>query len=66
MTDYLEDALLPEAHMAVTEHVMECPNCLAYYAQMRRTIAMLRQLAREPAFPGTKEALFRKFRDLRG
>ncbi len=24
VTDYLEDALLPEAHMAVTEHVPAC------------------------------------------
>ncbi len=66
VTDYLEDALLPEMHMAVTEHMIGCPNCSAYYAQMRRTIAMLRQLAQEPTFPQTKEALLQKFRELRG
>lgn len=67
VTDYLEDALLPEMHAAVDEHVMGCPNCSAYYARMRNTIAMLRQLVQEePTFPGTKEVLLQKFRELRG
>ncbi len=65
VTDYLEGALLPEMHMVVTEHLIGCPDCSAYYAQMRRTIAMLRQLAQEPAFPETKEALLQKFREWR-
>jgi predicted anti-sigma-YlaC factor YlaD len=66
VTDYLEDALLPEMHMAVTEHMVGCSNCSAYYAQMQRTIVMLRQLAQEPAFPATKEALLQKFREWHG
>jgi predicted anti-sigma-YlaC factor YlaD len=66
VTDYLEDALLPDMHTAVTEHVTDCPDCSAYYAQMQHTIAMLRQLTREPAFPETKEALLQKFREWRG
>lgn len=66
VTDYLEDTLLPETHMAVTKHMTDCPDCTAYYAQMQQTIAMLRQLTREPAFPETKEALLRKFREWRG
>ena len=65
VTDYLEDALLPEVRMSVTEHVIGCPDCSAYYAQMQHTIAMLRQLAQEPAFPVTKDALLQKFRELR-
>ena len=63
VTDYLEGVLLPEMHMAVTEHLMGCPNCSAYYAQMQGTIAMLRQLAQEPAFSEAKEALPQKFRE---
>ena len=66
ITDYLEDALLHEMHAAVDEHVMGCPNCSAYYERMRNTIAMLRQLVQEePTFPGTKEALLKKFREWR-
>lgn len=65
VTDYLEGALLPEGQLAVTEHLMGCPNCSAYYAQMQRTVAMLRQLAREQEFPETKEALLQKFREWR-
>lgn len=65
VTDYLEEALQPEVQIAVTEHLEGCDNCSTYYAQMRRTIEMLRQLTQEPMFPETKEELLQKFREWR-
>lgn len=62
ITDYLEGTLLPGARAQFEEHLAGCPGCRDYLEQMRLTIGMLRNLAQEPAFPETKEALLQVFR----
>jgi predicted anti-sigma-YlaC factor YlaD len=63
VTEYLENALLPEMRKRLEEHVVECPGCTTYIEQVRLTIGMLRQLAEEPVFPATKQELLRRFRN---
>ena len=63
VTDYLENALLPELHERLEAHVAECPGCENYIEQMQQTINVLRQIARESAFPATKQELLQLFRD---
>ena len=63
VTEYLENALLPEMRKRLEEHVEECPGCATYIEQVRLTIGMLRQLAEEPVFPATKQELLQRFRN---
>jgi hypothetical protein len=63
VTDYLENALLPELHRQLEAHVAECPGCENYIEQMQLTIDMLHQIARESVFPATKQELLQLFRD---
>jgi len=62
VTDYLEQALLPEMKAAFEKHVAECPGCDTYIEQVQQTISMLRKLAVRPVFPETKEELLEIFR----
>jgi predicted anti-sigma-YlaC factor YlaD len=63
VTDYLEQALLPEMKAAFEEHVAECPGCDTYIEQVQQTIRMLRKLTEQPMFPETKEELLEIFRN---
>ena len=63
VTDYLENALLPEMQKRLEEHVAECPGCENYIEQMQLTINMLHQIARASVFPATKQELLQLFRD---
>jgi predicted anti-sigma-YlaC factor YlaD len=63
VTDYLEQALLPEMKAAFEEHVAECPGCDAYIEQVQQTIRMLRKLAEQPLFPEKKDELLEIFRN---
>jgi len=63
VTDYLENALLPEMRKRLEEHVAGCPGCENYLKQMQLTIDMLHRIARAPVFPATKQELLQLFRD---
>lgn len=63
VTDYLEEALLPETEAQFEEHVASCPGCTIYLQQVRQTISMLQKLTQEPAFPETKEELLQIFQE---
>ena len=63
VTEYLENALLPETRKRLEEHVAECPGCTTYIEQVRLTVGMLHQLAQEPIFPETKQELLEVFRN---
>jgi predicted anti-sigma-YlaC factor YlaD len=66
VTDYLENALLPEKRTQLEEHVAGCEGCTNYIEQVRLAIAMLRDLAQQPAFPETHDELkqiFHHWRD---
>ncbi len=62
ITNYLKGALVPEARAQFEAHLADCPGCRLYLEQMHLTIGMLRNLAHEPVFPETKEALLEVFR----
>lgn len=47
VTDYLEEALLPEMESTFNQHLDACPGCNIYVAQMRRTLQTLRRLVDE-------------------
>ena len=63
VTEYLENALLPEIRKRLEEHVDNCPGCASYIKQIQLTIGMLRQLADESVFPTTKQELLQRFRN---
>jgi predicted anti-sigma-YlaC factor YlaD len=62
VTDYLEQALLPETQAQFEQHIEECPGCNTYLEQVQKTIMMLRKLTEQQAFPETKQELLEKFR----
>lgn len=63
VTDYLENALLPEMRTRLEAHVAGCPGCENFLEQMQRTIDMLHQLGLGSVFPATKQELLQLFRD---
>ncbi|HEX9132701.1 MAG TPA: zf-HC2 domain-containing protein [Ktedonobacteraceae bacterium] len=63
VTDYLEQALLPEMQAQFEKHVAECPGCDTYIEQLQQTITMLRKLSEQSMFPQTKQELLEIFRN---
>jgi predicted anti-sigma-YlaC factor YlaD len=63
VTDYLEQALLPEMKAQFEEHIAECPGCDTYLEQIQQTIMMLRKLTEQQMFPKTKQELVEIFRN---
>jgi len=63
VTEYLENAQLPETRKQLEEHIADCPGCATYLEQVRQTIGMLHQLAQEPAFLASKHELLQLFRN---
>jgi predicted anti-sigma-YlaC factor YlaD len=63
VTDYLEQALLPEMKAKFDEHIAECPGCDTYLEQVQQTILMLRKLTEQQMFPETKQELLEIFRN---
>jgi predicted anti-sigma-YlaC factor YlaD len=63
VTDYLEQALLPETKAQFDEHIAECPGCDTYLEQVQQTIMMLRKLTEQQMFPETKQELLEIFRN---
>jgi predicted anti-sigma-YlaC factor YlaD len=62
VTDYLEQALLPETQAQFEEHVAQCPGCNTFLEQVQQTIVMLRKLSEQQSFPETKQGLLEVFR----
>jgi predicted anti-sigma-YlaC factor YlaD len=63
VTDYLEQALLPEMQAQFEKHVADCPGCDTYIEQLQQTIMMLRKLSAQSMFPETKQELLEIFRN---
>lgn len=62
ITEYLEQALLPEIEAQVKAHLATCPGCTVYLDQMQQTIQTLRQLTDETVAEETKQALLERFK----
>jgi predicted anti-sigma-YlaC factor YlaD len=63
VTDYLEQALVPETQAQFEEHIGNCPGCDTYLEQVKQTIMMLRKLSEQQTFPETKQDLLEVFRN---
>jgi anti-sigma factor RsiW len=63
VTAYLEDALAAGERARFDEHLTECPDCVEYVAQFRRTVAAVGLAAPELERTPPVSALLRVFRD---
>jgi anti-sigma factor RsiW len=65
VTDYLEGALGTAARRRFEKHLVGCPNCTEYLAQMRATIALTGQIEPEDLSPVMRDefiALYQRWR----
>jgi anti-sigma factor RsiW len=62
LTDYLEGTLAEPTTARVDAHLATCPDCTAYVAQMRTTIALLGRLREDDVPPPVLDELVRAFR----
>ncbi|WP_151082022.1 anti-sigma factor family protein [Nocardioides cynanchi] len=62
VTDYLEEALTPEARRRFERHTALCPGCDVYLDQIRITIAELGRLTPERVAPDARDRLLAAFR----
>ncbi len=62
VTDYLSGPMAPEDRARLEQHLIVCPPCTAYLAQMRTTIALARGVG-QPASEAAPElmTLFRRW-----
>ncbi len=66
VTDYLEDALSPADRLRLEAHLVTCPHCTEYLAQMRETIRLAGRLTPEDLTPQMSTDLtdlYRRWRD---
>jgi predicted anti-sigma-YlaC factor YlaD len=63
VTDYLEQALLPETQAQFEDHIEKCHGCNTFLEQVQQTIMMLRKLSEQQTFPETKQDLVEIFRN---
>jgi anti-sigma factor RsiW len=66
VTDYLEDALSPTDRRRFEEHLVGCPHCTEYLAQMRETIRLAGRLTSEDLTPAMRTDLtdlYRRWRE---
>jgi anti-sigma factor RsiW len=63
VTDYLERALDDENRARVEQHLLVCPPCSAYLAQMKRSVELLARLRGEAEPSEVAPELLRAFRE---
>jgi len=62
VTDYLEDAMAPDARTRFESHLPECPFCTRYVDQMRTVSRELRTVETEKLPADRRDALLEEFR----
>jgi anti-sigma factor RsiW len=65
VTDYFEGSMSPEERLQFERHIMICPPCRGYLAQMEKTLRMAGGLTEESIDPEAEAALLEAFRDWR-
>lgn len=65
-SDYLDDTLPLHRRLAVRLHLSICTACTNYYAQVRKTIALLRGLPPSPPPAETEERVLAALRNSPG
>ena len=64
-TDYLEKDLPWRERLRVQVHLWMCRYCRSYLDQMRKVVALLRRLPKEPVPPNLLEKLLPQYREMR-
>ncbi|HYN33763.1 MAG TPA: zf-HC2 domain-containing protein [Ilumatobacteraceae bacterium] len=62
VTEWMEGALSDNERIQVEEHLVICPHCTDYLAQLRRSIEVLHESPRPAAPAQARVALFEAFR----
>jgi anti-sigma factor RsiW len=62
VTDYLDGALPPSEREAFEAHILSCPGCEEYLAQIRQTIALTGRLTEDTLLPTVRDRLLASFR----
>jgi anti-sigma factor RsiW len=65
MTDYLEDTLPPRDRARLEEHLVECPHCTEYLAQIRDLVAAAGHVEPDDLPQGTVDGLVALYRTWR-
>jgi anti-sigma factor RsiW len=71
VTEYLEQGLTAEDRVRFEKHLLTCPPCTEYLAQMRTTVELAAELARaapsaDASDPGLEPQLLAAFRRRQG
>ena len=69
VTSYLEGTLAPDERLRLEAHLGDCPYCVEYVDQMRRTVDALGKLPEQSLSPEAERELveaFRGWRERRG
>jgi anti-sigma factor RsiW len=62
VTEYLEGALPDPDRRRFDEHLAECPHCVAYLDQMRKTVRAVGRLREDHLCDQAREEMLREFR----
>ena len=65
VTDYLEGALSPADRRRLERHLVGCPHCTEYLAQMRETIRLAGRLTPQDLTPEMRTDLMDLYRQWR-
>ena len=66
VTNYLDDALVPDERQRFERHLSRCAGCTTYVGQMRETIRQTRVVPREESLPpALRERIIAQFRTWR-
>lgn len=63
VTAWLDDALPAGDRARFDAHLIDCPYCRIYLAQMRQTTRLLGRLSEATIDPAARDALLDRFRD---
>ena len=64
VTEYLSHALSPEDQLRIEQHLLACPPCTTYLAQVRTTAELLRGLGQDRQAASVAEDLLGQYRRL--
>jgi anti-sigma factor RsiW len=62
VTAYIEGTLPPDERARFDAHLVVCPGCVTYLAQMRQTISLLGTLTEASLSPQARDDLLEAFR----
>ncbi len=65
ITDYLEGTLPQRDRVRFEAHLMTCPPCREYVAEMHSTLLLTGRLTVESISPGARDELLRAFRRMK-